>query len=105
MPVGERRGRVGSVGIKTGGKKERDGERELCATINHLLGVQVYLASFFFFFEIQSTQERERGAGGWGGKRGRRSMWRGGGYLGVRIERSGGQRSLETKTLETDPPS
>lgn len=43
-PVGERRGREGSVGITTGGSGGgRDGGQELCATINHLLGVRVYL--------------------------------------------------------------
>lgn len=74
------------MGIKTGEKKERDGERERCATINHLLGVQVYLASFFlFFFEIHSTQERERGWG-MGRKRGRqreKTAW---------VERGRGER-------------
>lgn len=60
----EREKREGrECGNKDRGKKERDGERELCATINHLLGVQVYLASFFFFFEIHSTQENERSWG------------------------------------------
>ena len=57
----EREGR--ECGNKDGGKKKRDGEKELCATINHLLGVQVYLASFFFF--LKYTAHR-RGAGGWG---------------------------------------
>lgn len=44
---------MGSVGIKT------TKETELRATINYLLGVQVYLASFFF--DIHSREGEEMG--------------------------------------------
>lgn len=49
---------MGSVGIKT------TKETELRATINYLLGVQVYLASFFF-----DIHGREGGGGEWGRRR------------------------------------
>lgn len=84
MPVGERRGRVGSVGIKTGekGKRWRVG-----ALRNHQSPpwVRVYLDSFFFFFflEIHSTQERSWGGGGREEERGRQQH---GGERG-RVER------------------
>lgn len=42
-------------------RKERDGERELCATINHLLGVQVYLASFFFYIHSRGRKQHVGG--------------------------------------------
>lgn len=60
MPVGERRRREGSVGIKTaGGKRERDGERELCTTINHLLGFEfIWNNSSGCCFETHNAQEK-----------------------------------------------
>lgn len=49
---------MGSVGIKT--RKET----QLCATINYLLGVQVYLASFFFEIHSREGEEMGRREGG-----------------------------------------
>lgn len=93
MPVGERRWREGSVGIKTvGGKRERDGERKLCTTINHLLGFEfIWNNSSGCCFETHNTQEkgeelREREEGGAGGRRKEKQRGcgeRGGHYLGV----------------------
>lgn len=42
-----------SVGMELGG-------RHFCATINHLLGVQVYLALFFLFYPSGERKQRER---------------------------------------------
>lgn len=86
----EREGR--ECGNKDRGKKERDGEWELCATINHLLGLE-FIWIHFFCFEIHSTQERNWGMGRKRGKqqhggREEERRWgiihRAGNYLGVR---------------------
>lgn len=75
----ERREGSRECGNKDREKKDGDGEGELCATINHLLGVQVYLASFFYNTQGGGCRKRYTGV--------RREA--------VREEQRRGQRSLE----------
>lgn len=74
-------------GNKDGGKRERDGEWELCTTINHLLpGLEfIWILFFFVLFCFESTRGEGEKLGG-GGQHGGGGMMKLPGSEGIKRE-------------------